>query len=92
MGTRLEERQHVGMAAGARHQEVGVAHPRQTRLLRAVVEPWKVVGRFPDEAPDVAPGYLRQRGLGQERRPRIGRAFAGHRATHPALAARDWRA
>ena len=73
----LEERQHVGMAAGTFRQEVGVAHPREARLLRAVVEPGEVVGGFLDEAPDVAPGCLRQRGLGEERRPRVGLAFAG---------------
>ena len=45
MRARLEERQHVGMAAGALHQEVGVAHPREARLLRPVVEPREIVAR-----------------------------------------------
>ena len=73
MRLRLEERQHVGMAAGALHQEIGVAPSRQPRLLRAVVQAGQMVGRFLDEATDVTPGGLGQRGLREERRPRVGR-------------------
>jgi hypothetical protein len=69
------------MAAGALHQELAVARSREMRLLRVVVEPREVVGGFLDEAPDIAPGGLRQRCLGEERRPRVGLACAGLRGS-----------
>ena len=84
LGLRLQDRQHVAVAARDGREEVGVAQAGEPRLLVVRRKPGQVVDALGQEPQQVAAGRLGERRRAQERTPlRLQRRACRTRALNP---------